>query len=93
MRFHGERARWLVPSNSEPIPHFVDMDEYGGVGWCDCKDFEIRKQPTLERKENKPGEDDQWRCKHQRRVLAEIERLKNETRTEGVTASNAASAS
>src|SRR5437762_11321590 len=78
-RYHGERSRWLVPSDSEPIPHFVDLDEYGGVGWCSCKDFEIRKQPTLERKENLPGHDALWRCKHIRRVLEEIERLEQES--------------
>lgn len=75
-RFHGERSRWLVPSDSEPVPHFVDMDEYGGIGWCSCAHFQFRLQPKLERKENILGEEDLYRCKHLRRVLDEMARLK-----------------
>lgn len=76
-RFHGERARWLVQSNSQPgVPVFVDMDEYDGNGWCACEDFQFRKQPQLEASVR--ASDGTLQCRHIKAVLAEIERQKNE---------------
>lgn len=69
-RFQGERSRWLVPSDSEETPHFVDMDEYDGVGWCSCASHQFRCQPLLDR-----GNREQTTvCKHILRVREEIDR-------------------
>jgi|SRR6267154_3854988 len=83
VRYPGERSRWLVPSTSQPaVPNFVDMDEYDGVGFCSCEDFQFRKQPILERGQKNGqklwviGDKDIFRCKHLRAVIKEIGRLK-----------------
>ena len=80
VRYPGERARWLVPSASKPeYPVLVDMDEYDGVGWCACEDFQFRKQPLLERNKHFLATQSQaniFRCKHQKAVVKEMKRLK-----------------
>ncbi len=69
VRLQGERSRWLVPSASQPsYPVLVDMDEYDGIGWCACEDFQFRKQPLLERGERGPG----LTCKHIEQVLIQM---------------------
>src|SRR5213075_260312 len=80
VRYPGERARWLVPSASKPeYPVLVDMDEYDGVGWCACEDFQFRHQPLLERGGHKAaalsGRKDLFRCKHLKAVVKEMARL------------------
>lgn len=80
VRYPGERSRWLVPSASQPAyPVLVDMDEYDGIGWCACEDFQFRHQPLLERGER--GTDK--RCKH---ILAVVEEI---VRTEGLSVQEA----
>jgi hypothetical protein len=39
--------------------YLVDLLEYEGNGWCNCRDFECRHQPLLER-----GDPTIRRCKH-----------------------------
>lgn len=62
----------MVPSNSQPdAPCLVDMDEYDGIGWCACEDFQFRHQPLLEQGKRSV----ELRCRHIRAVIDEIERL------------------
>ena len=83
IRFHSDKGRWLVPSQSQPnFPVLVDMDEYDGVGWCCCEDFQFRKQPALERGEHlkahlivSMGMLEIFQCRHIRAVLKEMARL------------------
>jgi len=81
VRFHEEKNRWLVPSQSNPTdpPYLVDMDEYDGVGQCSCEDFRYRKQPFLECGAHKvtvmKDRKDVFRCKHIRAVMKEMARL------------------
>lgn len=79
-RYPGERSRWLVPSASQPAyPVLVDMDEYDGVGFCGCEDFQFRHQPLLERGAAQvgalSGRKDLFRCKHLKAVVKETARL------------------
>ncbi len=75
-RYPGERSRWLVPSESQPAyPVLIDMDEYDGIGWCCCEDFQFRKQPELERGERRP----ELRCRH---IFAVIEEQRRQAKAE-----------
>jgi len=63
VRFHGERSRWLVQSDSQPdYPVLVDMDDEEFGQWCACEDWHFRQ------KEKGPG----YKCKHILAVLAEM---------------------
>lgn len=64
-----------MPSDSEDVPHFVDMDEYDGVGWCSCASHQFRCQPLLDRGDRSP----KTICKHIERVRKEIDRQLEES--------------
>ena len=46
----GEVLRFRVSSRQPSVPpYLVDLGAYKGNGQCDCKDFQCRHQPKLER--------------------------------------------
>lgn len=56
-----EPGRYWVASDSDPEhPHLVDLNEYGGNGWCGCLGF-LHYQPELEAG---AAPDDGRRCRH-----------------------------
>lgn len=66
VRFHGEKSRWIVPSQSrKDVPNFVDMDEEEGEGQCSCEDWKFRHVKLGPR----------YSCRHIRMVMYEIAML------------------
>jgi hypothetical protein len=57
------------------------MDEYDGVGFCGCEDFQFRHQPLLERGAHKvpamKNRKDLFRCRHLKMVVKEMAKLDN----------------
>jgi len=68
---HDPPLRWHVTSEHGHAPYLVDLAEFEGHGWCDCKHFRCVLNPVLE--SGKRGE--HLRCKHIRAArhhLAEL---------------------
>lgn len=63
----GEAFRYYVTSERNPeTQYLVDMEHYQGIGWCSCIDFEMRRQPKLEKLNPNivSFKDTILRCKH-----------------------------
>lgn len=69
----GERGRFWVGSESGAEPYLVDLEEFGGNGWCACKHFETRMQPKLVEAEERRAKAPVLRCKHLEAVLRQLE--------------------
>lgn len=62
----GEPTRFYVISRRAGVePYLVDLDEYGGNGWCACEHFEFRLQPIVTRGLN----EEPLRCWHIEQAL------------------------
>ncbi len=67
-----EYALYRVKSHSNPnVSYGVDIDKVEGTCYCDCPDFQYRKQ--TERWGGAKLDDEDHRCKHARQVLEAIE--------------------
>ena len=45
----GEPNRFMVESDQvAKQPYFVDLEEYGANGKCDCKDFQVHEKEARE---------------------------------------------
>jgi hypothetical protein len=64
---YHERGRFFV-HGSEPLPYLVDLAAFNGIGQCDCRDFQCRKQPRLVAGERLV----ELRCRHINEVRALI---------------------
>lgn len=76
--FGNETLRFEVVSESGKGSYFVDLSCYGGVGKCDCPDFEKRKEPLLNKIPNPSPEQEQCkklRCKHLMRAAFHLANL------------------
>lgn len=72
VRFHGEKSRWMVPSNTQPnTPNLVEMDSEGGPN-CSCEDWRFRH---IKRGPN-------YQCRHIKMVVKEIAMLEEWTSRE-----------
>ena len=43
------RGQFETSSDSEPIPHQVDLELHDGVGFCSCSDWKYRCYPNYKR--------------------------------------------
>ena len=43
------RGAYEVSSDSDPIPHQVDLELHDGVGFCSCSDWKYRCYPNYKR--------------------------------------------
>lgn len=70
----GERGRFWVGSASGAEPYLVDLEEFGGNGWCSCKHFEVRMQPKLADAQERRAALPVMRCKHIEAALRAVGR-------------------
>ena len=64
----GEPTRFYVPA-SQGDPYLVDLEEFDGVGWCGCPDFDLRRRPKIEQAIEAGRKPPVLRCKHIEAVL------------------------
>lgn len=65
---YDQLTRYMVQSDVNPDNEYlVDLDQYGGVGWCDCPHFKYRLEPQLCTPEGRAASKKRpmdFRCKH-----------------------------
>lgn len=65
---YDQLTRYLVRSDVPPHNEYlVDLDQYGGVGWCACQHYKFRLEPKLCTPDGKAAakkRPDDFRCRH-----------------------------